>query len=283
MTDPRAHTRPNAIRINKLSPFNPILQRLPKKWRDDNPPVTAPPLPTHRKHTPRKKKAPKSTRLCNLAKQSDPLDEQIDPLYLPPWQQTPADFDYRITIIPPIKGIKKEDEADHHKKKVRDLERDPSNLLVYTDGSLLEKDGARRVGAGLVGYYLGKPVFKHQIGGWEGNQKYMMLRSQPLTGEYEMLNTSLTQQTYPSATFTSSQTTPQPSHQSSYPSHAQANHTPSSSTNSPSGSSTNTQKTLSKSPGHRDTKASKATKGPTYLQKMPRPSAAPNTPPEHML
>ncbi|KZT68049.1 hypothetical protein DAEQUDRAFT_738966 [Daedalea quercina L-15889] len=75
-----------AIRLNKLGDFSPIIQRLPETWqrhRVDTPP---PPCPTHRRVTARRRKPPASTRLNDLASLSDPQNERLEPLALPPWQ-----------------------------------------------------------------------------------------------------------------------------------------------------------------------------------------------------
>ncbi|EPT02069.1 hypothetical protein FOMPIDRAFT_19600, partial [Fomitopsis schrenkii] len=70
-----------AIRFNKLGTFNPIIQQLPATWR------THPPRPSHPPVTARRKKPPASTRLCILAELSDPQNERLEPLALPPWRR----------------------------------------------------------------------------------------------------------------------------------------------------------------------------------------------------
>ena len=54
----------------------------------------------------------------------------------------------------------KEDWADNHAEFVAETEDDPGYLLVYSDGSLTERQGRRLTGHGTVGYTCGKEVFR---------------------------------------------------------------------------------------------------------------------------
>ena len=81
----------------------------------------------------------------------DPQNERLEPLALPPWKRTPAHFKGRLRITPAAKGTTKEEAAKAHKVMIRDLEKDPTRILIYSDGSLLtDQTGRRRVGASHV-------------------------------------------------------------------------------------------------------------------------------------
>lgn len=54
--------------------------------------------------------------------------------------------------------------ADQHMAEVRQLLADPSNLVIYTDGSLTRKAVFTRVGAGTVLYHLGQEVGNKILG-----------------------------------------------------------------------------------------------------------------------
>jgi len=72
-------TRHTAIRFNKLSTNNPILQRLSDNWHDRQSPSNSPPLPI--KHNCRSK----PTQLQKIATFTSPAHEHIFPFLLPPW------------------------------------------------------------------------------------------------------------------------------------------------------------------------------------------------------
>lgn len=155
----------SAIRLNKLSTISPIIQRLPKEWQRvelATPGVKAPPppLPAHRKSNRRRKKPPKTTRLRKLATLSDAEAERIVPQLLPPWRTMPDDFNGRLKINIPQKGTSKDEGTKKHNEKVSKIVNDEEHLLVYSDGSLLEREGTRRVGAAHIAFYKGKPKFR---------------------------------------------------------------------------------------------------------------------------
>ena len=62
-----------------------------------------------------------------------------------------AHFKGRLRITPAVKGTTKEDAAKAHKAMIRNIVKDPTRILMYSDGSLLtDKTGRRRVGASHV-------------------------------------------------------------------------------------------------------------------------------------
>ena len=78
-------TKQAAIRFNKLSANNPVIQRLPNRWRaNNNPPQLAPPLPS----LPASRRKSNTTQLLQVAKNTSPLNERIFPFLLPPWRRT---------------------------------------------------------------------------------------------------------------------------------------------------------------------------------------------------
>ncbi|KAI0916052.1 hypothetical protein AcV5_010469 [Taiwanofungus camphoratus] len=145
-------------------PYSPILHRLPQTWRILKVKAPLPPLPTHIKPTPRRRKPTKTTRLCKLALRSDPLDERILPLCLPPWKKTIPDFNGRLKVTPATKGTSKDDASLEHILKVGAFTNSPQHLLVYSDGSMLETRGSRRVGAGYVALKQHIPISSRKIG-----------------------------------------------------------------------------------------------------------------------
>ncbi|KZT68864.1 hypothetical protein DAEQUDRAFT_670520, partial [Daedalea quercina L-15889] len=152
-----------AIRINKLSAHSPILQRLPEAWRILPTTTPTPPRTTHPKITKRRTRPPASTRLCKLAERSDPADERIEPLVVPPWKKTSADFDNRLSIEPATKGTTKEDAAKAHKKKLSQLTCRPDVVTIYSDGLLLTVRGQRRVGTSHVALSHNRILFGRRI------------------------------------------------------------------------------------------------------------------------
>ncbi|KZT73561.1 hypothetical protein DAEQUDRAFT_662124, partial [Daedalea quercina L-15889] len=152
-----------AIRLNKLSEHSPILQRLPDTWRILPTSTPTPPRPTHPKITKRRTRPPASTRLCKLAERSNPVDERLEPLAVPPWRKTSADFNNRLSITPAIKGVTKEDAAKSHKEKLSQLAHDIDAVTLYSDGSLLTVHGQRRVGASHVALSNNRILFGRKI------------------------------------------------------------------------------------------------------------------------
>lgn len=127
-----------AIRLNKLDAYSPILRWLPDTWHlrmeSRTPP---PPRTTHRKVTTRRRTPPASTRLSRLAELTDPQNERLEPLALPPWKRTTASYNGRLRITPAAKGTTKEEAAKAHKAMIKAIENEPTNIFLYSDGSLL--------------------------------------------------------------------------------------------------------------------------------------------------
>ncbi|TFY57753.1 hypothetical protein EVJ58_g6828 [Rhodofomes roseus] len=158
-----------AVRLNKLSAYNPILGRLPEGWRVPNTVAPAPPRTTHRRITARRRTPPATTRLHRLALKSDPMDERITPLCVPPWRKTVRDYHGRLTISPAPRGITKENPdakksaATEHSQKMSHLNQLPDHLMLYSDGSLQEPRGVRKVGAGFLAISMEHMLFGRRI------------------------------------------------------------------------------------------------------------------------
>ena len=56
---------------------------------------------------------------------------------------------------PPRRGTTKGEAADEHQARIKQLSQDANYIIVYTDGSMKEKDGENRTRAGCVIYWKG--------------------------------------------------------------------------------------------------------------------------------
>ena len=150
-------TRHTAIRFNKLSTNNPILQRLSDNWRNGQSPSNPPPLPT--KHNCRSK----PTQLQKIATFTSPTHERIFPFLLPPWQKTQLDYGKRFTIHQSTTN--KDKVVARHNSFVNQAQYHPETLLTYSDGSQISfLNRFRRVGSAVVGYHQGREVFHRKLG-----------------------------------------------------------------------------------------------------------------------
>ena len=164
-------TKRCGIRFNKLGKNNPIIQRLPDTWRNGTVPSAPPPLPPrYNNHSARNKK--RTTTLLNIAKHTSPTHKRIDPFLVPPWRKTAAEFGEQVLIQPhsppPVnEGNPTQDRVTHaeaHSRQVETLAKSDSNLVLYTDGSLMKKGVFRRAGAGVVMYHKGVEVKARKMG-----------------------------------------------------------------------------------------------------------------------
>ncbi|KAF5374701.1 hypothetical protein D9615_009019 [Tricholomella constricta] len=149
-----------ADRLHKLNTTNPIIQRLSNEWRNGFDPTTPPPLPSQKPT--RSRKAPKRTQLEKIAALTyRPSEgESIIPFISPPWRKTHRDFGAQLTIRGTDPKVKKEDAAKEHNDRTRILRTNPSNLLVYSDGSMLNEANStkKNTGWGIVGFRGGREV-----------------------------------------------------------------------------------------------------------------------------
>ena len=112
----------------------------------------------------------RTTPLLDIAAHTSHDHEQIDPFLYPPWRRTDKSFGDRVHIQPSDhkpKGSESEEETDaatRHTTQVEELTESQSNLIVYSDGSLMKKSGFARVGASVVVYHKGSEVATMKMG-----------------------------------------------------------------------------------------------------------------------
>ncbi|KAF5379687.1 hypothetical protein D9615_005656 [Tricholomella constricta] len=141
------------------------MQRLSDEWRDGNAPSTPPPLPSHKPS--RSKKTPKPTQLEAIAAQTyRPAEgERIIPFISPPWRKTAHDLRGKLTIRGATPNVTKEKAAKAHNTRIRTLITNPTHLLMYSDGSMLdETNNKKNVGWGVVGYHNSREVITRRGG-----------------------------------------------------------------------------------------------------------------------
>jgi ribonuclease HI len=166
----RLLSRRCGIRFNKLPESSLIIQRLGPEWRRAGNTRFTPPLPaTPQPQTKTPKRTNPTTTLIQLAKFSDYKHERIDPFILPPWRRLQSAFGSRITITPytPRPGGGEDDKkktADKHNREIKTLSASTSNLIVYTDGSMVIKSGFKRIGAACVVYHMNEEVNSNKMG-----------------------------------------------------------------------------------------------------------------------
>ena len=152
-------TRRSAIRINKLPDSNPVLQRLPDTWRNNQQPKNPPPLPP----SPKNQKRP-NTVLQNLAKYTSPKHERINPFLAPPWKRTASAFPNRVTVNPCKQDLDSITTKNEHNKLIQSFKTKPDVLYIYTDGSKIQKPPFYRVGAAAVAFNENHETSKAQLG-----------------------------------------------------------------------------------------------------------------------
>jgi hypothetical protein len=95
----KQHAKRCAIRFNKLSPNNPIIQRLPDSWRSGSKPTAPPPLPPRYPNNSATNKK-RTTPLLDIAMHTSHNHERIDPFLSPPWRITEASYGDCVLIQP---------------------------------------------------------------------------------------------------------------------------------------------------------------------------------------
>jgi hypothetical protein len=116
----------------------PIIQRLPKAWRDGKEPSTPPPLQPKLNNNSAADHA-RTTNLLDLAKHTCHAHERIDPYLTAPWRQIKHNFAGHIQVNPCKPETKDEKEkqeiVDRHKKQVKEITEKEECLVIYSDGS----------------------------------------------------------------------------------------------------------------------------------------------------
>jgi len=151
---------------------NPIIQRLPDAWRSGSKPCTLPPLNSKFNNGSTIDNS-RTSPLFDIATHTSHDHERIDPFLYPPWRQTSQSLEDRVNIQPSDKkpkGSVDEEEIDaatRHTELVEELTKSESNLIIYSDGSLMKKSGFLRAGASVVVYHKGSGVAR----AWEEERR----------------------------------------------------------------------------------------------------------------
>lgn len=154
-----------AIRLAKLELRHPLIQRLGGRWARGTQGEATPPLPTRAvgAHN-------KPTRLQALAALYTPDGERIDPFLTAPWDDALNDARWagRWLVEPHPKGVDKPTAAAAHAARARTLRSNERNIVVYTDGSLLDN----RAGAGFAVFQGRRQVTGQELGLGDGAEVY---------------------------------------------------------------------------------------------------------------
>jgi len=136
-------TKRYPIRLNKLPNTNPIIQRLPNNWIQNNPPL-APPPPLPTASFPKRKPA---TTLQKIAKHTSHDQERSDPFASPPWRGTLSVFQNHVFINPCTPSTDDISAWDKHINIISTLQKDPNAIYIYSDGSKINRSGFYHIGA----------------------------------------------------------------------------------------------------------------------------------------
>ena len=125
------------------------------------------PLPYRHAEIAVRRPSRRSRRTCNAWRNTPVLssnEERIFPFLSAPWQRQASDFGGRLRITPGSLGTKKDEAAKEHIEKIEEFKYKPDHLLIYSDGSLRNLHGFRRVGAGVVIYHEEAEVYARSMG-----------------------------------------------------------------------------------------------------------------------
>ncbi|KAI0308983.1 hypothetical protein OF83DRAFT_1022112, partial [Amylostereum chailletii] len=136
-----------AIRFRTLPYSSQVLARTPPTWAEHSPNVPVPLFfPNSVKNPP--------TIIYRLANLMHPKSEHILPYYTPPWSRRHSWGPRLITTVPSPKATRRvrAEYVDKLKARLKGFARDPTTLVIFTDGSRRRANGHRRTGAGYVAY-----------------------------------------------------------------------------------------------------------------------------------
>ena len=148
--------RQAGLRFNKLDTRSPVLDRLSNEWRHGATPTTPPPLRAYRLRT-------QTTPLLEVASHTSAGAERIRPFGAAPWRRTHHEFGPRFSIRPKTTGLTKDEAAKAHRHNLANLT-NAETVVCYADGSMLDRDGYMRVGAGYIMYHAGRTVRELSVG-----------------------------------------------------------------------------------------------------------------------
>lgn len=146
-----------AIRFATFPAEHPIRQRLGGAWSDGASGAYAPPLPPSDSESARD-----LTRLQRIARRYPADGERVDTRLRAPWDDFVNDprWSGRLLVKQKTSAEDKRGAARAHVALAKTLRADPTNLIVYTDGSLL----AERAGAGAALYTERRQVGELKLG-----------------------------------------------------------------------------------------------------------------------
>ncbi len=103
------------------------------------------------------------TCITRISKRILQETEHIKPHPEPPWRLMEINIPDNVQIFLPTNTpsqSSKEEWTDNHIKFTTEIEDNDHCLIIYSDGSLMGKNGRRRSGYGVVGYIQGHEVFR---------------------------------------------------------------------------------------------------------------------------
>ncbi len=91
--------------------------------------------------------------------------EKTNPIAIPPWNEDTCNLEERLKIFIPSNNLvehSKEEWRDAHLEFMTDFEEDLEYLFIYSDGSLMNREGRRITGYGVVGIHNGQMIFERK-------------------------------------------------------------------------------------------------------------------------
>jgi ribonuclease HI len=139
-----ARVKGAAARLHRLDPRHPLRQRA-------------------------RQKSPYETRFQRLTKNTPPETEWVDPLILPPWQEAEP-HEAALTRVGYQKSQSKEQAKQNFLAWLTQIK--PRDIIVYTDGSKVERDGDSSAGAGWVAYQAHRKILSGRQSLGQGAEIY---------------------------------------------------------------------------------------------------------------
>jgi ribonuclease HI len=101
----------------------------------------------------------KESTIHEITREIPENTEKITPQHtIPPWQGDTREKQYatRISTNPAHRGITKGEAADEHRTRITQISQENEYIIVYTDGSMKEREQENWTGAGWVVYWKGE-------------------------------------------------------------------------------------------------------------------------------
>ncbi len=106
-----------------------------------------------------------NTCIQHLADREVENTEKTNLITIPPWNEDTCDLEERLKTFTPGRNQaehSKEEWRDAHLEFTTDFEEDPDYLFVYSDGSLMTREGRKITSYGVVGIHNGQKSFKRK-------------------------------------------------------------------------------------------------------------------------